>query len=144
MQSEFAYTLVSDVGKGGDISNTCNEMLDFQTNKYEVCMQDMVLSTGAWDNVRGSCNMFYIDTKYLPPITAYIKPGRYVTLDGFINTINLAINAEHYQYVVKTQIDEEHTGLQNYQGFGGRFTLTDAVAEKPGTPARQAADGLCN
>ena len=143
MQSEFTYTLVSDVGNGGDISNTCNEILDFQTNKYEVCMQDMVLSTGAWDNVRASCNMFYIDSKFLPQITAHIKPGRYGTLDRFINAINLAINEHHYQHVVQTQTDEEHTRLQEYQGFGGRFKLVDFVPEKPGDPGRQAPDGLC-
>src|SRR3981189_3702387 len=141
MQSEFAYTLVSEVGGGGDISNTCNEMLDFQTDKYEVCMQDMVMATSAWDNVRAGCNMCHVATRFLPPITGENKTSRYSKLDGLVNAINAALNTEHYKYVAKTQTDEEHTRLQDFQGFGGRFILTEAVEAKAAIPAKWVVSG---
>ena len=127
----------------GYFSNTCNELLDFQTHKYEVCMQDLTLTVGSWDNVREGGNMINIRTKYLLPTTAYVKLGRYTNLVGLVSAINNALNVEHFKFVHNTQTDEEHTRLESYMGFGGRFELTAAVAEKPGTPAIQAPDSLC-
>ena len=80
MQNDFTYALVSNVNKGGNFMNTCNESLDFQTRKYEVCMQDMLVTVGAWDNVRDGNNQIIVKTSHLPDIIAYIKPGRYIQL----------------------------------------------------------------
>src|SRR3977135_334239 len=121
MLSVFSYTLVSDRTNGGDLSNTCNEQLDFQPHKSEVCMQDMTLTVGSWDNVREGGNMIYVKTSHSTN-TAYVKYGRYTNLYTFAHAVDIALKRI---------------------GFGDRFELADAVAEKPGTPATQAPDGLC-
>src|SRR3977135_2118079 len=121
MLSDFTYTLVSDRLDGGDFTNTCNEQLDFQTRKYEVCMQDLTLTVGSWDNVREGGNMIYVKTNH-STITAYVKYGRYTNLYTFAHAIDLALKRV---------------------GFGDRFELTDAVAEKTRPPAIQAPDSLC-
>src|SRR3977135_2713989 len=121
MLADFTYTLVSERKNRGDFSNTCNEFLDFQTHKYEVCMQDLTLTVGSWDNVREGGNMIYVKTRHLALITTYVKYGRYTNLYTFAHAIDQALKRV---------------------GFGDRFELTDAVAEKPGTPAIQAPDSL--
>ena len=121
MLSDFTYTLVSDRLDGGDFTNTCNEQLDFQTRKYEVCMQDLMLTVGSWDNVREGGNMIYVKTSQ-STFTAYVKYGRYTNLYLFMHAIDAALKRV---------------------GFGDRFDLSDATAEKPGTHAIQAPDSLC-
>ena len=56
MQDNFTFTLVSDDSTGGNFYTLCNEMLDFQTVPYEVCMREIFISYGAWDNVRPGSN----------------------------------------------------------------------------------------
>src|SRR5271170_6463837 len=56
MDSNFTYTLVSDIGKGGLFYNICNETLDFETHPYEVCVLEIFFNIGAWDNVREGTN----------------------------------------------------------------------------------------
>ena len=121
MLSDFTYTLVSERLDGGDFTNTCNEQLDFQTRKYEVCMQDLMLTVGSWDNVREGGNMIFVKTSQ-SAFTAYVKNGRYTNLYIFMHAIDAALKRV---------------------GFGDRFDLSDATAEKPGTPAIQAPDSLC-
>src|SRR3977135_1313511 len=90
MLSDFTYTLVSDRLDGGDFTNTCNEQLDFQTRKYEVCMQDLMLTVGSWDNVREGGNMIYVKTGQ-STLTAYVKYGRYTNLYPFMQAIDTAL-----------------------------------------------------
>src|SRR3977135_2180504 len=129
MLADFTYTLVSERKNRGDFSNTCNEFLDFQTHKYEVCMQDLTLTVGSWDNIREGGNMIHIKTKHLPPTMAYVKYGRYTNLVTFVHAIKQALDTEHFKYVHNTQTDEEHSRLEAHIGFGGRFELVDGIAE---------------
>ena len=78
MQDNFTYTLVSDDGNGGNFYNSCNEMLDFQTTPYEVCLREIFISYGAWDNVRLGSNWIGMrDFSWLPWKYVYMKPGKY-------------------------------------------------------------------
>src|SRR5437773_8707517 len=53
MPAEFNYVLVSDEDNGMQFTNICNQELNFQEGEpYEVCMQDMLFTFSAWDNVR--------------------------------------------------------------------------------------------
>src|SRR3977135_3787912 len=106
-------------------------------------MQNMTLTVGSWDNVREGGNMISVKTRLLALITSYVKYGRYTHLVTFVHAINQALDVEHFKYVHKTQTDDEGESLVPYMGCGGRFELTAAVAEKPGTPAIQAPDSLC-
>ena len=105
MLSDFTYTLVSGRMDGGDFSNTCNELLDFQTRKYEVCMQDLMLTVGSWDNVREGGNMISVKTSQAT-LTAYLKYGRYTNLYTFMYAIDTALKRV---------------------GYGDRFELTGKV-----------------
>ena len=60
MLSDFSYTLISKRGEGGDFTSICNEIMDFQTHRYEVCLQDMLFLPGTWKNVREGGNTFLI------------------------------------------------------------------------------------
>ena len=62
MLSDFSYTMISPINGGGDFFNTCNQILDFQTQEYEVCVQDMLFLPGAWQNVRNEYNTFKLLT----------------------------------------------------------------------------------
>ena len=77
----------------GDFFNTCNEMLDFQTNEYEVCMQEMILTIGAWDNVRDGTNSIIITTVKDVPIIVTISPGHYATYQPLVTEINSPIQS---------------------------------------------------
>ena len=96
MLSEFNYVLISNNDQGGEFYNTCNEILDFHTNEYEVCMQEMVLMVGAWDNVRDGANSIIIRMGTQPPNTVYIVPGRYSTIQSLITAINNVIKPVGY------------------------------------------------
>src|SRR3981189_1839271 len=62
MLSDFSYTLISPIGQGGHFFNTCNQILNFQSHEYEVCVQDMLFLPGAWLNVREDFNSFKLQT----------------------------------------------------------------------------------
>ena len=105
MLSEFTYILVSDHDSGGDFFNTCNEMLDFQTNEYEVCMQEMILTIGAWDNVRDGTNSIIITIQNKSPIIVYLTPGHYPTFQPLVTEINnqiQSVGSLHYDEGAKT------------------------------------------
>ena len=101
MLSEFNYVLISNNDQGGEFYNTCNEILDFHTNEYEVCMQEMVLMVGAWDNVRDGANSIIIRMGTQPPKTVYIVPGSYSTIQSLITAINNVIKPVGYMDYVE-------------------------------------------
>jgi hypothetical protein len=89
MLNEFTYTLVSEIDQGGNFFNSCNEILDFQTTHYEVCMQEMLLTVGAWDNVRDGTNTITLMGNQSKITT--IKPDHYPTITLLVNGINNAM-----------------------------------------------------
>src|SRR5271154_3188069 len=91
MLNDFNYTLISDFDKGGEFQNLCNEILDFQTNEYEVCMQEMLLTVGAWDNVRAGANIMRVDTKTMGSVIITIAPGAYQSIPKLVTAMNDAI-----------------------------------------------------
>src|SRR6267154_3286717 len=99
MLNEFNYTKVSGYDKGGDFENMCNEILDFQTHRYEVCLQEMMITIGAWDNVRVGANSITVFTKtFTVPNIAFVKPGAYQTIKQLVVAINAGLSAESDRY----------------------------------------------
>ena len=121
MLSDFSYTLISNRGEGGDFTSICNEILDFQTHRYEVCLQDMLFLPGAWKTIREEANTIkimpaniYYDSNgkvkwdvdgvkdglrdsFQHPIHHYelectIPPGFYSSPRQFVKAINKAID----------------------------------------------------
>src|SRR5271170_5884044 len=76
MDSNFTFTLVSELGDGGQFYNTCNEILDFETHPYEVCVLEIFFHVGAWDNVREGANQIKYMQDYKDR-TTLVKPGNY-------------------------------------------------------------------
>ena len=78
MTNEFTITLV---GRGGRFNTLINEELDFATQPYEVCLQEMVFTPGSWGNVRSKANWFIgydqntkkSKTLFLPPRQSIIQ-----------------------------------------------------------------------
>ena len=114
MLSEFNYVLVSNHDEGGEFYNTCNEVLDFHTNEYEVCMQEMILTVGAWDNVRDGTNSIIIRMGTQAPKTVYIVPGHYPTIQSLVTAINNVIKPVGYMdYDEGTKIIEFKKNPEN-------------------------------
>jgi hypothetical protein len=86
MDSDFNYVLVSDVDEVSSFTNTCNQELDF-TTPYEVCLQDMLFSIGAWDNVRPGSNVIYVEIEGRHE-KVHVPPGRYTDKVRFVQAIN--------------------------------------------------------
>src|SRR3981189_2077215 len=144
MLSDFSYTLISPIGQGGDFLNTCNQILDFQSHEYEVCIQDMLFLPGAWQNVREGFNSFKLQTanvfkdhegveQWMPyddrgedlikrsyksskhhEITLTVPPGFYFDRREFINIINDVIA------VGVTEYEARHASAP-LQKLNGRF-----------------------
>jgi hypothetical protein len=100
METDFNYVLVSDADEGSSFSNTCNQELDF-TTPYEVCLQDMLFSIGAWDNVREGSNMIYVDIDGRREIR-FLTPGRYATKERLVEAINWLLELYHIAGVSHT------------------------------------------
>jgi hypothetical protein len=123
MLNEFTYTLVSDVDQGGNFINSCNEILDFQTIPYEVCMQEMLLTVGAWDNVRDGTNHCVLKGKHqLQPLVLSIKPNHYPTISALLDGINNAIKEANDMYRVVPSGDAATDARLNAAvGWNGHF-----------------------
>jgi hypothetical protein len=82
--------MVSDDDNGMQFSNMCNQELNFQDGEYEVCMQDMIFSVGAWDNVRPGGNTILVTSvdPQQPDRTLYIPTGRYTSSQTLFSAIN--------------------------------------------------------
>ena len=106
MQNEFNYIMVSNRDGGGDFYNTCNETLDFQTNEYEVCMQELILNVGAWDNVRDGSNFITIKPEDYHARPVHLIPNHYPTIQSLVDACNLALRGWgsnlHYHESAKT------------------------------------------
>jgi len=108
MQNSFTYTMVSEVDQGGNFSNTCNELLDFQSTPYEVCLREIFISYGAWDNVRAGNNWLFFDFSkdgsvfynkeegFIDQWREYMRPGKYDTLKAYVDELNVAVSAMLY------------------------------------------------
>src|SRR5436190_12496404 len=88
MLPEFNYILVSDDNNGSQFSNHCNEELNFQDEPYEVCMQDIIFPSGAWDYVRVGDNMIKLLYGTMKEKIYYITPGKYLTIKALVGEIN--------------------------------------------------------
>ena len=91
MRPDFNFILVSGKDNGMDFVNSCNEALDFQETPYEVCLQEMMFSIGAWDNVRAGANAITIKLVNGQRVNAYVTPGRYTNTPDLIKAINDAM-----------------------------------------------------
>src|SRR5271156_1980705 len=108
MQNSFTYTMVSEVDQGGNFSNTCNELLDFQSSSYEVCLREIFISYGAWDNVRAGNNWLFFDLSkdgsmihhkeegFTDQWREYMRPGKYDTLKAYVDELNVAVGTMLY------------------------------------------------
>ena len=94
MQSDFNYVLVSEEDNGMNFSNTCNVELDFASQPYEVCMQDMIYSVGGWDNVQPNTNYFDVKFPDGETVRRYIPPGHYPTPQKLIEAINVQLTGD--------------------------------------------------
>src|SRR5271156_3972355 len=78
MESNFTYTLVSDLDNGSQFYNSCNKLLDFQTHPYEVCVREIFFNTSAWDNVRvGGNEIIFKKVQYGNDFNCFVKPDKY-------------------------------------------------------------------
>src|SRR5271167_1289364 len=99
MDSNFTYTLVSDIGSGGLFYNTCNETLDFETHPYEVCVLEIFFNVGAWDNVREGTNQIKWTRQHKIQASnhvAFVKPGYYDNHYDLLITIHHAMTGTKY------------------------------------------------
>src|SRR5258708_6599622 len=127
MLSEFTHVLISDLDEGGDFVNSCSEYLDFTLDRYEVCMQEIQITVGAWDNVRVSANAIGIDTTASNPHppSILVEPGAYTTLAQLIEAINKSLKDDQHVYWIKSIAEgpeKERVGIWPYMGYGGFFT----------------------
>jgi hypothetical protein len=105
MLTDFIYILVSERDNGGQFVNSCEEMLDFETNTYEVCMQDMLVNVAGWDNVRDRANEVYLQlwnhekNRAKKKRTILIKPGRYLELLDFLKVLNEALKPHDIEFI---------------------------------------------
>ena len=95
MDSNFTFTLVSELGGGGQFYNTCNETLDFETHPYEVCVLEIFFNVGAWDNVREGANQIKYTQDYKDR-TAFVKPGNYDNHYDLLIAIHNAMTGTKY------------------------------------------------
>src|SRR5271156_1171836 len=126
MQDNFTYTLVSDDGNGGNFYNSFNEMLDFQTTPYEVCLREIFISYGAWDNVRPGSNWIEMrHVSWLPWKYVYMKPGKYDSLDKYITSLNEAVHIKAFtlEIRVKEDVDETATTTTDDEKKKADFTI---------------------
>src|SRR6266853_6124865 len=94
---EFALTVV---GESGQFTSQLNNVLNFETVPYEVCIQDVVIGAGAWLNIgkdsnfgsfkialRSRKNWIYgsIDKEFSIPVR------KYADNDDFIFSLNRAM-----------------------------------------------------
>src|SRR5271167_201395 len=99
MDSNFTYTLVSDIGKGGLFYNICNETLDFETHPYEVCVLEIFFNVGAWDNVREGVNQIKWTRQHKTQASnhvAFVKPGYYDNHYDLLIAIHHAMTGTKY------------------------------------------------
>src|ERR1700727_1888307 len=86
MLNDFTYTLVSPHNEAGKFQNSCMHQLDFQTNEYEVCMQDMSVAVNAWNNVRDGANGITIGGSM--SFQVYVQEGVYFNYEDLIKAFN--------------------------------------------------------
>src|SRR5271167_2478914 len=91
MQNNFTYTLVSGDTNGGRFWNSCNQQLDFATHAYEVCLREMIMVVGAWDNVREGGNEITYNAQQSQCV---IPAGRYESHDNLIHRINKVLTGK--------------------------------------------------
>ena len=94
MENNFNYVLVSEEDNGMKFFNTCNVEMDFTSEPYEVCMQDMIFSLGGWDNVRPEYNYFDVKFPNGDVIRRFIPPGLYPTPQLLIEAINVQLTGD--------------------------------------------------
>ena len=97
-------------------------MLDFQTNEYEVCMQELMLTVGGWDNVRDGTNTMILKGNFGSPLLLSIEPGHYPTIESLVKEFNKELSLENNRYrPSRTGNDEYDLKLAAMVGYGGYF-----------------------
>src|SRR3981189_2001882 len=94
MDKDFTITLI---GKGGRFNMLIHEELDFVTQPYEVCLQEMVFTPGSWGNVRSKANWFIVyDKKAKKSKTLYLPPRQYHSVSDILYGLNSVLAVEYY------------------------------------------------
>ena len=94
MTKEFTITLV---GRGGRFNTLINEELDFATQPYEVCLQEMVFTPGSWGNVRSKANWFIVnDQNTKKSKTLFLPPRQYHSISDILYGLNNTLATEYY------------------------------------------------
>ena len=92
MGDGFTVTLM---GKGGIFNTLLNEELDFATQPYEVCLQEMIFSPGSWGNVRPKVNWFIVYNRTIQTSkTLFLPPKQYQSITNILYELNRVIADE--------------------------------------------------
>ena len=93
MDKDFTITLI---GKGGRFNMLIHEELDFVTQPYEVCLQEMVFTPGSWGNVRSKANWFIVyDKKAKKSKTLFLPPRQYHSVSDILYELNSTLAADY-------------------------------------------------